>query len=518
MRPPGEGALDRGAVMLKRVGPVCAGLVVVAALAIGVPSATGHPEECSNAAAWSSMDGGYSPYLSWQGAEESVCISKSVTSRYDDSGAKLTKSGQTGTAGLRLLASRAKSGPFATEQAFNSDIAFEDGKAYVGNYEGVSIYDVSDPSNPTLVGQLHCPGSQNDVTVNDGILITSTDSRRTNDTCQSASTSTPTAPTTWEGLKVFDVSNPAAPRHLASVRTDCGSHTHTVLPEADRLLVYVQSYDVSGQNYRCANTGPNAHDKISIVEVPKDDPASAEVINTPVLFPDGGGDATTGTRRATTGCHDITVYQEIGLAAGACTGEGVIMDISDPENPEVLSSVEDENFAFWHSATISQDGKKVLFTDELGGGSSPTCNDTIGPNRGADAVYDITDPANPKFMSYFKIPRDQTNFENCVAHNGNAIPIPGRDVLIQSWYQGGVSIIDWTDGNNIEELAWFDRGPYNDTRLVLGGFWSSYYYNGFIYGSEIQRGFDVFKAVGSEFAKADRQKVKTLNAQTQFSR
>ena len=237
-----------------------------------------------------------------------------------------------------------------------------------------------------------------------------------------------------------------------------------------------------------------------------------------MLFPDGGGDSTTGTRRATTGCHDITVYQEIGLAAGACTGEGVIMDISDPENPEVLSSVEDENFAFWHSATISQDGKKVLFTDELGGGSSPTCNDTIGPNRGADAVYDITDPANPKFMSYFKIPRDQTNFENCVAHNGNAIPIPGRDVLIQSWYQGGVSIIDWTDGNNIEELAWFDRGPYNDTRLVLGGFWSSYYYNGFIYGSEIQRGFDVFKAVGSEFAKADRQKVKTLNAQTQFSR
>ena len=222
------------------------------------------------------------------------------------------------------------------------------------------------------------------------------------------------------------------------MRTDCGSHTHTVLPEADRLLVYVQSYDVGGQNYRCANTGPQSHDKISVVEIPKANPAAAKVVSTPVLFPDGGNPGEPGgTQRATTGCHDITVYQEIGLAAGACTGEGAIIDITDPVNPKVIASVEDPNFAFWHSATISQDGKKVLFTDELGGGSAPTCNSTIGPNKGADAIYDITDPANPKFMSYFKIPREQTNLENCVAHNGNAIPIPGRDVLIQSWYQGG---------------------------------------------------------------------------------
>jgi hypothetical protein len=370
-----------------------------------------------------------------------------------------------------------------------------------------------------VVSQIVCPGSQNDVTVNDGILITSTDSRRTNDSCASSATGTPSAPTTWEGLKVFDVRDPEEPRYVASVRTDCGSHTHTVLPEASRLLVYVSSYDVSGTNYRCENTGPNSHDKISIVEVPKSNPAAAKVIATPVLFPDGGGDATTGTRRATTGCHDITVYQKIGLAAGACTGQGSIIDISDPEKPKVLANVEDPNFAFWHSATISEDGKKVLFTDELGGGSSPTCNSTIGPNRGADAVYDITDPANPKFMSYFKIPREQTNQENCVAHNGNAIPVPGRDILIQSWYQGGASIIDWTDGKNIKELAWFDRGPWTSEERPQGGlagFWSTYYYNGFIYGSEIQRGFDVFKATGPQFAKADRKKIRTLNAQTQF--
>jgi hypothetical protein len=507
--------------MLKRVGPVFAGLVVVAALAIGVPSASGHPEECSTAAAWSSMDGGYTPYLSWQGAEESICASESVTSRYDDSDAKLTREGQKDSAGLRLIASRAKHGTFNTESAFNSDIAFEDGFAYVGNYEGVTIYDVSDPSNPTVAGQIKCPGSQNDVTINDGILITSTDSRRTNDTCNSTSTSTPTAPTTWEGLKVWDVRDPQAPELLTTVRTDCGSHTHTVLPEANRLIVYVSSYDISGNNYRCGvGTDPlKAHDKISVVEVPKADPAAAQVVNTPVLFPDGGnrGDDE-GTRRTngTTGCHDITVYQKIGLAAGACTGEGAIIDIKDPVNPKVIASVEDPNFAFWHSATISQDGKKVLFTDELGGGGQPTCNSTVGSKRGADAIYDITDPANPKFMSYFKIPREQTNFENCVAHNGNAIPVPGRDILIQSWYQGGASIIDWTDGHNVKELAWFDRGPYNDSRLVLGGFWSTYYYNGFIYGSEIQRGFDVFKATGSDFAAADRQRVRTLNAQTQF--
>ena len=499
--------------MLKRVGPVFAGLVVVAALAIGVPSATGHPEECSTAAAWSSMDGGYSPYATWQGAEESVCIIKSAYSRYDDSDAKLTKPDQTATAGLRLLASRAKSGPFASESMLNSDIAFEDGKAYVGNYGGVTIYDVSDPSNPTQVGQIDCPGSQNDGTINDGILVTSTDSRRTDDTCESSATGTPGASTTWEGLKVFDVKDPAKPVLKASVFTDCGSHTHTVLPEANRLLVYVQSYDVAAGRYRCDGN----HDKISIVEIPKANPAAAKVVNDPVLFPDGGNPGEPGgTQRATTGCHDITVYQKIGLAAGACTGEGAIIDISDPENPEVLATVEDPNFAFWHSATISQDGKKVLFTDELGGGSGPECNPTVGPNRGADAVYDITDPANPKFMSYFKIPREQTNFENCVAHNGNAIPVPGRDILVQSWYQGGVSIIDWTNGRSVKELAWFDRGPYNDTRLVLGGFWSSYYYNGHIYGSEIQRGFDVFKATGSDFSGAEQSSVRTLNAQTQF--
>ena len=189
----------------------------------------------------------------------------------------------------------------------------------------------------------------------------------------------------------------------------------------------------------------------------------------------------------------------------------MILSIKNPLNPKVLASVEDPNFAFWHSATISNDGKRVLFTDELGGGSQPTCNDTVGPNRGADAIYDITDPANPRFISYFKIPRTQTNTENCVAHNGNLIPnSQGRDVLIQSWYQGGTSVIDWTNPRDIKEIAWYDRGPIDESRLVLGGFWSTYYYDGRIYGSEIQRGFDVFKLDGFDGKTPD-----TLNAQTQ---
>ena len=497
--------------MLKRFGPVLAGLALVGVLVIAVPSATGHPEECASAAAWSNADGGYSPYLSWQGAEESVCISKSAYSRYDDSDAKLTREGSRGAAGLRHVASRPKHGPFNTEAAFNSDLAFEDDKAYVGNYEGVTIYDISDPSNPTVAGQIVCPGSQNDVSINDGILITSTDSRRTNDRCDSTATSTPSDPSTWEGLKVWDVRDPAKPILLKSVFTDCGSHTHTVLPQADKLLVYVQSYDVLAGRYRC----DGAHDKISIVEVPKANPGAAKVVNAPVLFPDGGNDGTTGTLRATTGCHDITVYQEIGLAAGACTGEGAIIDIRDPLNPKVIASVEDPNFAFWHSATFSNDGKKVLFTDELGGGSAPTCNSTIGPKRGADAIYDISDPANPKFLSYFKIPREQTNTENCVAHNGSLIPVPGRTVMVQSWYQGGMSVIDWTNASKPRELAWFDRGPIDANRLVLGGFWSTYYYDGYIYGSEIQRGFDVFKP-GADIAGSARKTPRTVNAQTQY--
>jgi hypothetical protein len=488
----------------------------IAALAVGavavLPATAGaHPEECAASGTFSNATA--VGWVGWADQPEG-CTSAAAINNYDDSGATLAAGETDGTDNLTLLSSTPKTAPFELETDFNSDLAFENGYAFGGNYDGVQIWDVRDGQTPALASFIHCPGSQNDVTVNDGILVTSTDSRRTNDTCASEATTTPSDPSTWEGLKIFDVRNPYSPKYLASVRTDCGSHTHTVLPERDRLIIYVQSYDVGTGRYLCDDTSPTGHDQISIVSIPKRNPAAARVVAEPKLFPDGGNDGTTGTLRATTGCHDITVYQEIGLAAGACTGEGVILDIRNPVRPKVLSSVEDTNFAFWHSATISNDGKKVLFTDEKGGGSSPECNPTTGPRRGADAIYDITDPANPRFVSYFKIPRTQTNQGNCVAHNGNLIPNKrNRDILVQSWYQGGISVIDWTNPKKVKELAWFDRGPVDPTRLVLGGFWSSYFYNGQIYGSEIQRGFDVFKLDGIK--GSDKFHYDTLNAQTQ---
>ena len=498
----------------RRVCHVLAITAALAAVSLMPTAASAHPEACA-------VTGGItgSPladvFESWAASSEG-CLSANVVAGFDDSGATLAPGETAGTDNIELRSNTPKPAPFEAEADFNSDLAFENGYAFGGNYDGVQIWDVRDEDNPKLAASIHCPGSQNDVTVNDGILVTSTDSIRNKAECEgnvSVPTSSPEygQPTNWEGLRVFDVSNPRKPKFLTAVRTDCGSHTHTVLPERDRLLIYVQSYDISSAKYECK--GP--HDKISIVEVPKRNPAAARVVAEPVLFPDGGNDGTSGTLRATTGCHDITVYQAIGLAAGACTGEGVILDIRNPLEPKVLANIEDPNFAFWHSATISNDGKRVLFTDELGGGGQPTCNPTVGPTRGADAIYDITDPANPRFLSYFKIPRTQSNTENCVAHNGNLIPnSQGRDILVQSWYQGGLSVIDWTDGSNPKEIAWFDRGPISNERLVLGGNWSTYFYNGRIYGSEIQRGFDVYKLTGVKGSGDIR--TGTLNAQTQF--
>lgn len=494
----------------RRVLFLFAAAATVAALAL--PSAAGaHPEECANTSVVAS-----GPSAEWFAdwtADNEGCMSAAAVRNFDDSDAQLAAGESDGTPNLTLTSNTPKASPFEATGDFNSDLAFENGYAYGGNYDGVQIWDVRDDETPRMASYIHCPGSQNDVTVNDGILVTSTDSRRTDDSCSSTATTTPDAPTTWEGLKIFDVRNPYQPKYVASVRTDCGSHTHTVLPERDRLVVYVQSYDVDAGRYRCDGD----HDKISIVSIPKRSPANARVVAKPVLFPDGGNDGTSGTLRKTTGCHDITVYPEKDLAAGACTGEGVIMDIRNPLRPKVLANIEDTNFAFWHSATLSNDGERVLFTDELGGGGQATCNSSVGPRRGADAIYDISDPANPRFMSYFKIPREQSNFENCVAHNGNLIPNKkGRDVLVQSWYQGGISVIDWTNPRNIKELAWFDRGVFAETTpLTLAGFWSSYYYNGRIYGSEIQRGFDVFELQHKRIKGAEKFQYDTLNAQTQ---
>src|SRR5688500_3931868 len=271
---------------------------------------------------------------------------------------------------------------------------------------------------------------------------------------------------------------------------------------------------------------------IDVIEVPLAAPHNARIVNQPRIFMDEktgalgglwqGGHHGPGTQtsRLTTQCHDITVYSEIGLAAGACAGNGILMDISDPRNPRRLDFVVDKSFAYWHSATFNNSGTKVVFTDEWGGGSRPRCRATDLLNWGANAIFDIEDK-KLVFKGYFKMPAPQTDTENCVAHNGSLIPVPGRDIMVQAWYQGGLSIFDFTDSANPVEIAYFDRGPNDATRLVTGGYWSTYWYNGNVYGNEIGRGFDSLALQASEhlsaneIAAAGEYRLDAFNAQAQ---
>ncbi|MEV6349029.1 hypothetical protein [Actinoplanes sp. NPDC051851] len=409
-------------------------------------------------------------------------------------------------------------GPLAG--AFNTDWAFKGTYAFDGNYNGFTVYDISDPRDPRVATQVLCPGSQNDLSIYGDLLFVATDSQRTDDSCASASVpaSSPAETPRWEGIKVFDISDPLNPAYVKAVKTDCGSHTQTMVPGKGKdhsVYLYVQSYNLSGASYtNCALP----HDKISIVKVPLKDPTAAAVVATPVLFPDGGfgGDADSS---ATTGCHDITAYPAKDIAAGACMGDGVLLDISNPVAPSVITTVRDtENFAFWHSATFNNDATKVVFTDELGGGGGAECNATVGPNRGADAIYDIVGKGKKlslRFRSYFKIPRANADTENCVAHNGSLIPVPGRDILVQAWYQGGISVWDFTDSSRPTEIAYWERGPLSTESLVVGGSWSAYWYNGFIYSSDIQKGLDVLEVKDHRIDKAKHARTYLFNAQTQ---
>jgi hypothetical protein len=202
-------------------------------------------------------------------------------------------------------------------------------------------------------------------------------------------------------------------------------------------------------------------------------------------------------RRGPDQCHDITVYPEVGLGGGACEGYGLLLDIRDPVNPVRIDAVADSNFSYWHSATFNNDGTKVLFSDEWGGGGAPKCRATDRKEWGANAIFTINQNRKMEFKSYYKLPAAQTEFENCVAHNGSLIPIPGRDVMVQAWYQGGISVFDWTDAANPREIAFFDRGPADSTRRAGGGSWSAYWYNGVIVSSEISRGLDILELTPS---------------------
>ncbi|WP_433252342.1 LVIVD repeat-containing protein [Streptosporangium sp. CA-135522] len=401
--------------------------------------------------------------------------------------------------------------PAGLRETTNTDMAFQGDYAYVGNYGGFSIYDIHDPGRARIVSSVICPGGQMDVSVYGDLLFAAVDFPRRNDACGSAPQRA-SAKESWEGIRIFDISDKKSPKYIKAVRTDCGAHTLTLVPGKSRgsVYLYVSSYGPSASFPGCRPP----HDKISIVKVPLDDPVDAAVIATPVLFPGGGNETQPGLLLPTSGCHDITVFPERDIAAGACMGDGLLMDISDRENPVVTARVTDPNFAFWHSATFDDAGTKVVFVDELGGGGAATCTEAIGPKRGADAYYDIVD-GRLVFRSYFKISRYQAATENCVAHNGSLIPVEGRDIMVQAWYQGGVSVVDFTDSARPREIGFFERGPEPDGRP--GGIWSAYYYNGYIYGSDFHRGLDVIEIDDPRTDPARRVRLDRLNAQTQAS-
>ncbi len=491
----------------------------------------------------------------------------------------------------------------------NSDLAFKDNYVFQGNYNGVIIWDVSNPTSPELVKDYLCPASQSDVSVYGDLMFISGEGTSGRLDCGTQGVEDAVSADRLRGIRIFDISDIHNPEYIHNVQTCRGSHTHSVLKDPDvddKVWIYVSGSagvrpdaELPGCSSMAPEDDPNsALFRIEVIEVPLDAPETASIVSSPRIFEDlvappthgpapadlreieeakargafvvelfgqervlpdgfvaqflagfmegrGGGEASAadsaafrealpgmiaarfgmpeeddGPGRGPTQCHDITVYPEVGLAGGACEGYGLLLDISDPANPYRMDAVADSNFSYWHSATFNNDASKVLFTDEWGGGGGPKCREDDPVEWGANAHFSIED-GEMVFHSYFKLPAPQTSVENCVAHNGSLIPIPGRDVWVQAWYQGGISVIDWTDIANPYEIGFHDRGPVNAEQMGNGGSWSVYWYNGLIVSSEIARGLDVFELTPSghlsenEIAAANTVVLDYLNAQGQ---
>jgi hypothetical protein len=402
----------------------------------------------------------------------------------------------------------------------NTDLAFAGDVMVVGSYHGFNIYRLQEGGLPELLSSVVCPGGQGDVSIVGDLLIMSVEQTRGRVDCGLEGVSEDVSAERFRGLRIFDISDLARPVQVGAVQTCRGSHTHSVVSgpgEDGKIIIYnsgISDVRKTEELERCIDDSPGddrtALFRIDVIEIPVDRPGEARIIDSPAVFADaeagvlaglwrGGdhGEETQETER-TDHCHDITVFPERSIAAGACSGNGILFSISDPLKPQRLDEVVDTGFAYWHSATFNNDGTKVLFTDEWGGGSRARCRAYDPLSWGANAIYDIVD-GQLEFRSHFKLPAPQGEQENCVAHNGSIVPVPGRDIFVQAWYQGGISVIDFTDSANPVEIAYFDRGPIDGEDLIVGGFWSAYWYNGRIYGSEIVRGLDVLALIPSEY-------------------
>jgi hypothetical protein len=418
----------------------------------------------------------------------------------------------------------------------NSDMAFQGNHLFQGNFYGVSIYDISDPAHAALLTTMVCPGGQGDVSIYKNLLFMSVEMPNGRIDCgdQGFPPEPPPPPgeekkprlpvaqkDRFRGVRIFDISDVKNPKQVAAVQTCRGSHTHTLVVDPndkENVYIYVSGTSFVRQPEELASCSGGLPDKnpdtalfrIEVIKVPVAAPQEAKIVSSPRVFIDprtgainglsNGGSHGKGAEKPadTDQCHDITVYSAIGLAAGACSGNGIILDIKDPVHPQRLDAVNDPNYSYWHSASFSNDGTKVVFTDEWGGGLGARCRPNDPNKWGADAIFHLKDD-KLTFASYYKLPAAQGDTENCVAHNGSLIPVPGRDIEVQAWYQGGVSVMDFTDAAHPTEIAYFDRGPIDPNMLVLGGDWSAYWYNGAIYGSEIARGLDIFELTPTQY-------------------
>jgi uncharacterized protein (DUF305 family) len=402
----------------------------------------------------------------------------------------------------------------------NTDMAFRGDVLVVGSYHGFNVYRLREDGVPELTASVVCPGGQGDVSIVGDLLIMSVEQTRGRVDCGLEGVTDDVSPERFRGLRIFDISDLTRPLHVGQVQTCRGSHTHSVVagPGEDGIIIVYNSgtsgvrdeEELEGCVGDVAGDTRTALFRIDVIEIPIDNPSRARIVDSPAVFADPetgvlaglwrGGDHGDETQETdvTDQCHDVTVFPEAGIAAGACSGNGILFDVSNPRNPDRIDVTVDKGFAYWHSATFNNDGTKVIFTDEWGGGSRPRCRAHDPLDWGADAIYDIV-AGKLEYRSHYKMPAPQVDVENCVAHNGSIAPVPGRDIFVQSWYQGGISIIDFTDSANPIEIAYFDRGPIDEEDLIVGGYWSSYWYDGKIYATEIVRGLDVFALAPSEF-------------------
>lgn len=396
----------------------------------------------------------------------------------------------------------------------NTDMAFSGDTMIAGSYHGFNAYRLGADGTPALVSSTVCPGGQGDVSIVGKLLIMSVEEGRGRIDCGLQGVAGRVNPERFRGIRIFDISDLAQPRQVGQVQTCRGSHTHSVVDaNASRIVIYNSGTSFVRKPEELAGCYDAAGDEtalfsIDVIEIPVANPAAAKIVDKPRVFAAQGqiaglwrgGDHGEGTQDTSTTdqCHDITVFPAKRIAAGACSGNGIVLDISDPLKPKRIDDVSDKGFAYWHSATFNNDGTKVLFTDEWGGGGRPRCQAGDPRNWGANAFYAMEN-GKLVYRGTYKLPAPQSDKENCVAHNGSIIPVPGRDIFVQAWYQGGISVIDFTDAANPKEIAYFDRGPIDKDQMVLGGYWSAYWYKGRIYATEIARGIDVFALEPSQF-------------------